>query len=69
MRLHTKSMRSFFVYPSDERRMVMAAGSLFLRIICVVGTAAAVAALLIMIIGIAVIFYGIRHFDEWEEKW
>ena len=69
MRLHTESMRSFFVYPSSERRMVMAAGSLFFRIICLAGTAAAVAALLILITGIAVIFYGIRHFDEWEEKW
>lgn len=47
----------------------MAADSLFFRIICVVGIAAAMAALLIMIIGITVIFYGIRHFDEWEEKW
>lgn len=47
----------------------MAAGSIFLKIICVVGIAAAVAALLMMLGGAAVICYGIRHFDEWEEKW
>lgn len=47
----------------------MAAGSIFLKIICVVGIAAAVAVLLIMLVGMAVICYGIRHFDEWEEKW
>lgn len=47
----------------------MAAGSIFLKIICVVGIAAALAVLLIMAIGMAVICYGIRHFDEWEEKW
>lgn len=47
----------------------MAAGSIFLKIICVVGIAAAVAVLIIMLVGAAVICYGIRHFEEWEEKW
>lgn len=47
----------------------MAAGSIFFKIICVIGTAAALAVLLLILTGAAVIFYGIRHFDEWEEKW
>ena len=47
----------------------MAAGSIFLKVICVVGIAAALAFLLITFTGAAVICYGIRHFDEWEEKW
>ena len=47
----------------------MAAGNIFFRIICVVGITAVLAVLLIMLAGAAVICYGIRHFDEWEEKW
>lgn len=47
----------------------MAAGSIFLKIICVVGIAAALAVLLLMLGGAAVICYGIRHFEEWEERW
>ncbi len=47
----------------------MAAGSMFEKIICVVGIAAALAVLVAAFVGTAVILYGINHFDEWEEKW
>lgn len=47
----------------------MAAGSIFEKIICIIWIAAAVAVLLTAVVGAAVICYGIRHFDEWEEKW
>lgn len=47
----------------------MAAGSMFEKIICVVGIAAALAVPLAVFVGTALILYGISHFDEWEEKW
>lgn len=47
----------------------MAAGGIFAKILCVTGIAAALAVLLIIVVVTAVIFYGIRHFDEWGEKW
>lgn len=47
----------------------MTAGSILLKIICVVGIAAVLAILLLILAGAALICYGIRNFDEWEEKW
>ena len=47
----------------------MAAGGILTKLLCVTGIAAALAVLLIIAIGMVVICYGIRHFDEWEEKW
>ncbi len=47
----------------------MAAVSIFTKILCVAGIIAALAVLLAAIIGMAVICYGVRYFDEWEEKW
>ncbi len=71
IRLHTETcvVFYFFIIASLRKENVMAAGSIFEKIICIIGIAAALAVLLITLTGAAVICYGIRHFDEWEEKW
>jgi len=47
----------------------VAAWDIFIFAVYMIGILAALASLFTLITGILVICYGIRHFDEWEEKW
>lgn len=47
----------------------MAAGDVLTGVIGAIGITAAVIVLLIVITGFLLLVYGIRHFDEWDEKW
>lgn len=47
----------------------MAAGDALTGVIGAIGITAAVIVLLIAITGFLLLAYGIRHFDEWDEKW
>lgn len=47
----------------------MAVWELFTSAVYAIGILTAMVVLLAWILGLALILYGVRHFDEWEEKW
>ncbi len=54
----------FFTSFSHERRMVMAAGCVFTKVLCVTGTIAAVAVLVILYLVFLVWEYVIKEFGD-----